>query len=213
MANSTDQALFDQVQYALLEPVNNGASYESQVWTLAEVVEYANQRQNRFISETGAFVGRATLNSVANQFRHALPQDWSRTVRVTWEQADGTRTALTRADGFEFDHGRPGWTIETRNRPLSYSDSEGPQPQLQVMPRSFDAGLIILTYVADADALDGSGRLLTVPDEFLPAIKWGVLSDMLRKVSRLQDPARADYAESRFEHWVAATKLLLTGWL
>jgi hypothetical protein len=53
---------------------------------------------------------------------------------------------------------------------------------------------------------------LTTPNDFTPAIKYGVLADMLSKVGRGQDLTRAAYCESRYQEGVEAAKIMLSGW-
>lgn len=53
---------------------------------------------------------------------------------------------------------------------------------------------------------------LTSPNDFTPAIKYGVLADMLTKVGRGQDLIRAAYCESRYQEGVEAAKIMLAGW-
>ena len=56
------------------------------------------------------------------------------------------------------------------------------------------------------------GVAFDVPDEFVPGIKWGTMADMLSKVGRAQDPARAAFCESRYRQSVEAAKMILNGW-
>lgn len=51
-----------------------------------------------------------------------------------------------------------------------------------------------------------------LPDEFIPALKWGVMADMLSKVGRGQDLQRAAYCESRYQEGVEAAAIILAGW-
>lgn len=53
---------------------------------------------------------------------------------------------------------------------------------------------------------------LDVTQDFTPAIKWGVIADMLSKVGRGQDLTRAAYAESRYREGVEAVAIILAGW-
>ena len=60
--------------------------------------------------------------------------------------------------------------------------------------------------------LTGLGVKFTVPDECVPAIKWGVIADMLSKIGRAHDPERAAWAEQQYQEGVEATKIILRGW-
>lgn len=53
---------------------------------------------------------------------------------------------------------------------------------------------------------------LEAPDDFCPAIKYGVMADMLSKVGRGQDLVRAAYCESRYQEGLEAANIILAGW-
>jgi hypothetical protein len=63
-----------------------------------------------------------------------------------------------------------------------------------------------------AIGVESGGVFFSIPDEFLPALKWGVIADMLKKVGRAQDLARAEYAENRYTEGVEAARIMLRGW-
>lgn len=217
----TDQQVFNEIQAQLLETQNSGASYSSGHWTASEVISYANQRQSEFCKLTGILLSRATLPTVPQINRHPLPTNWITTHRVVFQAAPdpqtnipGEYTEVPRGDGFEADHAAVDWPFNfaTDGVPHLYTDGEVPTLQLQVMPATSAIGVLQILYVALPATLTGLGVALTVPDEFVPAIKWGIISDMLGKVGRAQDPVRALWAEAQYQLGVEAAKVMLAGW-
>jgi len=79
-------------------------------------------------------------------------------------------------------------------------------------PAPTGAGTLSLYYVSTSDPLTGLGEIFTVPDEFVPYVKWGAIGDMLTKPGRDQDLKRAEYCEIRFEEGVTLAKSWIEGW-
>lgn len=211
--STTDQQLLSQVQAVVIEPPDGGASYPSGLWTVAEVLDSLNDRQNLLLKLTGLRRTRATLTTVPNNPRQTLPSDWIVTIRAAWERPDGTITALPRGDMLEVDLARRDWAYTPTPLPFIWTDGELPTRQINFAPAASDAGLLRLLYVACGTVLAGTGTVLSVPDECVPTVKYGVLADMLLKPGRSFDPARAAYCEARFAHGVQAVVTLLRSFL
>jgi hypothetical protein len=123
-------------------------------------------------------------------------------------QHDGPYVVLPRVDPFTQDNGIPGWEddggtpsviIEEPRRPLS----------IQLAPIPDVSGSIEGIYVADPDDIGDACVPLPIPNFLTWIIKWGVISDMLRKEGEANDPQRAQYAEGRWKEGIQLTKLLL----
>jgi hypothetical protein len=215
---TTDQDQFTEIQFQVLEPTQDGGvTWLSGLWTAQEVLDYANQRQYRFMKDTLLMMAYARVDHTANQNLGALPPDWMVTYRADWLDKSGTGTngqihEMARTSQWEFDHSRPNWANTPAVRPIGFSDTENQTLQYQLMPPPIAAGQVLLLYVSLTAVLTGAGEIFTVPDEFVPAIKYGILADMLRKVGRGQDMERADYCEMRYAEGVEAAKLMLAGW-
>ena len=208
----TDQQQLSEVQYHLLETVDNGLTIASGLWTVAEVVAYFNQRQDRFNKDTGIILIRANQAVAANDVRVEITGNTVISVRRAAFLRNSVYTPIPRADAFDADMGQPAWRADvTTSVPLEFSETEEPTKTLQFMPRFNFAGTLHLLFSALGTALSNSGVNFTVPDECVPAIKWGVISDMLAKVGRAQDPLRAAWAESRYQEGVEAIRLHLGG--
>lgn len=208
----TDIQVLNEIQYAVVEPVDGGASYVSGLWSVDEVIGYLNQREHQFLHDTAAIFTRATLVSVPNTHRHILPADWIMTQRAAWHAADGSITELPRSDGWEADHALPTWPYATESKPRVYMDAETPMDQIQVAPAAYDNGVIELLYVGLGATLSNSGIAFSVPDECVPAVKYGVLALMFGKIGRGYDAARAQYCQARYDEGVEAVRLMIAGW-
>jgi hypothetical protein len=210
---TTDQQLLTETQYATIETPDGGLTWASGLWTVAEVIAYANQRQRQFLRESGVVFARATLNTVPNTFTHPLPSDTIELRRVAWTTAGGVTTSLYRSASYEGDYLHADWPyILTLGPPTLFLDTESPTLTLRILPASHDNGVLSILYIPSAPSLANAGAVtLLVPDEYVMAIKYGILADMLSKLGRGRDPERAAYAESRFALGVEAAKVLLKG--
>lgn len=205
----TDQAVMQQIQNVMIEPPDGGATWPSGLWGQAEVVSYLNQRQNKFLKDTHFQFGIADIPATSGVQIYDLPDDWINSIRVLWIDGAGNVKELTRSDTWEADHGMVNWS-DTPGTPELFFDG-GKPITLRVMPAPDQDGTLQIHYVPYAALLTGGGELMTLPDEFVPAVKYGALADMFTKVARAQDP-RAKYCAQRFNMGVEVARLLVMGW-
>ena len=214
MALIADSAVLEEIQYHLLEAPDLGVSWTDGLWSTAEVVGYANQRQQRFLKEAPVLFGRANITD-SGTISQTLPSDWAVTNRLVWVDNDGTWTELPRVDHRELDLSLSTWPTGTAAKPQIYTDADTPTLTIQVAPIATNTGYFQITYVPITPALDGTGggSLFLVPEEFVPAIKYGIMADMLGKTGRAYDPQRAAYCEARFGEGVRAARSMIGGFV
>lgn len=196
----TDQNVMSSIQLSLLEPDTAGATYASGIWTQAQVLQYLNDRQRKFLSESGISVMIVYQAGTANTSRYALPQNTIDVRRVSWanEAMPMTYIELPRADAWELDHGVTGWPTKVATSPQVYMEDHEQSLTIEVNPIPNDIGEMELIATAQGRQMDGTGILLSVPDDYSPFIAWGVRADMLNGEYEGNDPVRAAHAEQRF---------------
>ncbi len=207
---TTDQDQLTEVQLTLQED----GTFSNGLWTLPEVLGYLNQRQYRFLFETKILTARAAVPWVPGESEQPLPVDWIVTVAATWKDlGTGIHTPLPRADQFQMDHLLSPEAAVTGALPQAYREIDTTNTlTIAVSPAPLAPGELGLLYVALSELLDGTGILFTVPDEFIPYIKYGVYADMLGKDGRGQDFTRARYAEQRYEEGITLARAVLEGY-
>lgn len=206
-----DRALLNELQYVLIEPPDQGDTWPSLIWTREEVLDAVNSAVRALARDTHVSVERTEIAVAALAPTIALPADWLATVHLVWRAANSTRTPLGPVDAFEGDLALPGWEA-TAGLPLGYRDLEGPTLTLQLVPTPAAAGTLELLYVAVPPDVDGTGLAIPLAEEFTSGVKYAALGTLLRKVGRLLDPERAQYAERRAALTTVAADLLLGGW-
>lgn len=209
---TTDRDVLTRIQYLLIETPNGGVTVSSGLWTTAEFIDAINTAQEWVLREARPLFRRVTLNTIPNQPRYALPQDWLMTRRVAWEKASGVFTDLPRDSAWSADQLESAWTYDFAPQPVVYTDAETPEPSLQVMPASSDNGLLHITYVPDPNNLSNTGVLWTIPDVLIPMAMWKAVAILLAKDGRGQDLPRADLAHKRALEGLSAVQLMLNGW-
>lgn len=210
----TDQEVLGEIQDHLLEPPNGGVSWASGKWTADEVIALADSRQKQFMKESSILLRHQSLASVLPWVtRHDLPEDWIATQRAVWLDADGSYTEIPRGDTWEATNAIFQWTYQAVYKPQLYTDGEAQTLLLQTMPPVDANGEIQILYVYLSETLTGAGVNFSVPDEFVPCIKWGIMEDMLSKIGRATDPIRAAYCGQRYREGVEAARIMLAGWM
>lgn len=212
----TDQTLLAEIQRVTLEsPGDGGVSWPSGMWTAAEVIGYLNQRQNRWLSATGLMWTHALTPVVANQARQSAPTNWAATIFMAFCNANGCFFELPKVDTHELDLRYVNWPITSSDRPYGYYETEGEtlSTYLAPIPSTFIVQLEWY-YVALGTALTGAGVNFSVPDEFVPTIKYGALADMFSKVGPAANPILAQACEERWMEGLELGVLMGTeGWL
>lgn len=210
----TDQTVFSEIQRVTLENTGDGgATWPSDMWTAAEVISYANQRQNRFLLETGLRVRRREDNITINQSNQpfpANPGDWIATLLIAYKTAAGLYRELPRLDAGELDLELPSWPAATSATPRGFYETDGDTLTTYVVPIPTEAGSALERYyVALGTTLTGAGVNFSVPDEFVPTIKYGILAEMFLKVggAGADNMMMSELCEERWEEGVEVAKM------
>lgn len=212
----TDQTILAEMQRVTLEGVGDlGATWPSGMWTLAEVLGYLNQRQQRFLAATGLVWTRTETAITLNQANQATPAAWIATVLNAYKSGAGVYTELRKLSAQELDYILPSWPGSSAVAPKGYYEVDGDTQTTYVVPIPTDAGSAIERYyVAMAATLTQTPAVnFGVPDEFVPTIKYGALADMFSKVGQANNPVLAEACEARWAEGVALGTLMATeGW-
>ena len=211
----TDQTILSEIQRLTLEGVgDSGATWPSGQWTQAEVLGYMNQRQNRFLAETGLMWKKAETAITAAQSNQAAPSDWIATVFIARKTAAGLYKELPQADAFELDLILPTWPGQTAAEPSYWYEVDGETLTTYLVPIPTAAGQALERYyVALGTAFTAAGVNFAVPDEFVPTVKYGTLAEMFGKLGEGQTLPLATLCEARWQEGLEMGKLIAgEGW-
>lgn len=210
---ATDTALLIDLQRMVIEPDLDGTTWASGLWTFAEILGYCEQRQQQLIRETSLVGGWLQQGVLPNQEQQ--PVDATAMQRVwyaVYENAAGRCFPLNPSSRAAADLAIPKWRggLDT---PLVFGWAETETNTLTLMPAPLQGGTLHLYGAVLAETLTGLGVELTIPDEWIPTLHFGVLANMLGKQGRAYDPPRAAYCEGRWQEGLQAAHALTAGLL
>lgn len=230
----TDVEVTNNVLAALLEPPLIGGWTGTGQFTLDQLRSALQNRINRFIGETGCSVRQQLLSSPAPPIELAtLPDEvldvrrvaWSTPATgLTWDQAtmqwqdanftwDGTAviTALPlgRLDEWAQQAYMPDG-LQNPGVPGNYSVFGAPPLALRLVPPPLNLGGLdcLLVLAGPLVTLNPAAPvIINIADDLTPALKWGVLADLLASDGPSRDHIRSAYCEQRYREFVQLTKI------
>lgn len=202
----TDRDIIQSIQYALLEDASTQSSWVgTEQFTFDDVANAVRNRTNQFLSDTGIVITRSLVTVSSPPIgRQELAENIIDVRRAAWLGADpfDYYNPVWRSDERELTAASRGWSV-TGGTPEAYSIMAPPPLQLQLAPIPTASGQLELLTV-NSVSLDpvNAATVLGIPDDLTPAVKWGALADLLGIDGIARDPARAQFAEDRYQQYV-----------
>ncbi len=210
--STTDADLIADVAWRVLE---SSTLFPSGLWSVAEITNYANQRQNRFNRDAKLLLAHQPIAFSAGDVNKPLPDDWIATLNASWtDDPTGVSTTVGVGDRYAAE----ALITSTNNppdRPTILDDSSAGPLTVELFPTPATDGELELLYACVLETLHGdplAPDVIDLPDDFFPYLVYGVLADMLSKEGRGQDLARAQYCEQRFQEGILLSAVLLEGY-
>jgi hypothetical protein len=195
--------LTQEIQYALLENPSGiaGTGMSGQVSIQSILLAIARSR-NRFVLDAKfpISIHEAFGAPPAPSGTITFSQSSVFVHRVQWQDLlTGEWVNLWREDEWALDHANQDWPLDPSG-PQTYSEAVLAPLTLQLSPPPLASGSCeALTVDSLKIDLTDPASTFNIPDEWVHALKWGALSDLLTAESQLHDPLRAQYAESRYQ--------------
>lgn len=213
----TEQNVLNEMQYHTLETPDNGASLDSDMWTIGEWVDYLNARLAHFTAETKLVLTRDNgLATVIDQSQYDLgtgiDTDLLTVHRVAWVDASGVSHGLREDSTLTYDRLLPEWTVSSASQePEVYIRRGRPQLKVEILPAPVAAGTLDVLYTKRPTQLPqtADATTLDIPNDFTPYIKWGALADIFSKEGQANDPQKAQYCEARYQEGIAIARAVL----
>jgi len=207
----TDQSLFEEMEYHLLEPSTPGTWSGSEQFTAQDLTTAIQQRRDQFLIETGCVLTHSTLSSgLPATGRVGLPTSVIDVRRLAYLDATGRYTHIGRVDENQLFAYAQGWSVNP-GPVQAYSVVATPPVTVQLAPIPSVSGTLDLVTVNSGVALNpATGVVLGVPDDLAWVIKWGALCDLLTKDGPPSDPFRAKYCEQRWKEGVELARVTMT---
>lgn len=212
----TNREVLVLVQAKLLEPGGGDAlSWPTGLWTFAEAFAALELRQQHFLDATGLLGGWREQALLPLQDEQTVPDD---TIQAVWhgiaEHPDGTCTPLLASERASMDRLLAAWR-QRPEWPRVFTWEETGLGRLTVAPAPQTGGRLHLFGPVLPESVDdgaGTEAPMTVPDEWMPYLVYGVLAVLLAKHGRGYDGPRAAYCEGRYQEGLEAAAALARGW-
>lgn len=200
-----------QIQYKLLENPSGvaGTGMSGQV-TIADITQAIQRARNRLVLDVrlplnvhSAFGDPPSPTGTFNFSQSSVCVH-----RAAWQDSySGIWQNLWREDEWALDHANQDWTIEPTT-PVAFSEASLAPLVLQLAPAPNNAGMceavtvdsLILNLASDAQTFG-------IPDEWVAAIQYGALAQILTGGNQIVDGLRAAYCEQRYQQLVDAAKM------
>lgn len=201
----TLNSVVKQIQYRILEQASGitGTGGSGQV-SIASILQSVQRARNRFVLDVHF------PNSVHNPFSPVsppggiitFPQSSVFVHRASWQDSGGAWANLWRQDSWVFDHSSASWPSDA-GTPQAYSEAEMAPLVLQMYPNPLSAGTLEAVTVdsLDVDIADPDA-LFDIPDEWMHAIVWAAIEDLMTGGGQIIDDLRGQYASQRYQQAV-----------
>ncbi len=215
--DTTDQNILNEIQYHTLETPDNGASLDSDMWTIGEWVDYLNARAAHFLAETKLVLVRdASLATIIDTTQYDLGSGISTSLlevhRVAWLDALGISHGLREGSTLTYDRLLPTWTTSAASQePETYVRAGRPQLKIEIIPAPSAAGTLDVLFTERPTQLPQTpdATVLAIPNDFTPYIKYGAMADIFAKEGQANDPEKAAYCEARYTEGILIARHVL----
>jgi hypothetical protein len=200
-----------EMQIMFMEPVSPTAWTGTDMFTLDQLVQAVQRRHDQFLLETAVTIDRIypVVGAISLEGRMDLPQTVADVRRVSWVD-NGTldRTQLWRRDEWGARSQQFNWTLTPSDPPTGYSMSLTPPLGIQLIPPPSNAGHLDVLAVLNGPTLDTAlNTLISIPDDYVWALKYGAMADLLGQEGQARDHSRTKYCEERWKQGVALASL------
>lgn len=209
----TDVDLMQTATYLLLENGNadaTGTSLLTTMFSLQMLIDTLDQKQQRFLLDTGCVTTRNTQATTPSVGDYALPGTTILIRRISWQPAGGAIKTLSRADTWELDNGMANWPT-TPGTPLVWWETTEPSLKVGIAPAPAGVGQMNQLLVELGTLLTGLGIALVIPDDWAPYVMWGALGDLFGQQGAAYDPVRSAHCRRRYDEGVELARIVLQG--
>ena len=203
----TDTQIYSQIEAMLYEPMSGGVWTGTTQFNITQLANSLQYRRDELLLMSGANTVNLLQPSPLLATTTTLPDSTLDLERVRWIPLDSTfesayalgREDVTTRDAFgvllPIEPGPPDSWMITANSPLQFDCSCPPN-----QPGTWD----MLVPFSGAPFAPPLSTLVGIPDDWTPALVYGVLADVLANSPEGRDEFRAKYCIQRYEQFKKA---------
>jgi hypothetical protein len=203
----TDTDIYSQVEAMLMEPMSGGTWTGTNQFNITQLANSLQYRRDELLLASAANTVNLLQSSPLLSTTTILPDSTLDLQRVRWMPSDSSfvspyalgREDVTTRDSFgvllTIQPGPPDSWMITANSPLAFDCSCPPN-----QPGTWD----MLVPFSGAPFAPPASTLVGIPDDWTPALVYGVLADVLANSPEGRDESRAKYCIQRYEQFKKA---------
>lgn len=201
--------MVDDIRFMLMEPGNalTGVGMTGQIPNQA-IIDAIKRARNRFVidaripySYQAFLVSPPPLAGMVT-----LAEEIVYLHRTAWkDEYSGQWTNLWRQDAWSIDKSNPDWTLYPSS-PREYSESESAPLKIQLSPEPVNIGYLDSLAVQTLQIPTEESATFDIPDEWIFALKYSALADILTTENQAKDATRAQYADMRYRQAIEFTR-------
>ena len=200
----TDTDLYTQIEAMLYEPMSGGTWTGTTQFNITQLANSLQYRRDELLLASGCNTVNLLQPSPLLSTTTILPDSTLDLQRVRWMPADSSavspyalgREDVTTRDAFgvllTIKPGAPDSWMITANSPLEFDCSCPPN-----QPGTWD----MLVPFAGVSFVPPAATAVGIPDDWTPALVYGVLADVLANSPEGRDETRAKYCLQRYEQF------------
>lgn len=209
----TQQEIIQQVENHLLEPPTPDKWSGSSQFSLGDLTQALQRRQDDTLGTTACTITRSTPDAPINT-RVPLGDNIIDIRRVAWLPTPGfgySNKILRQSDMWASRAFDSHYMVDAPEPPSTWMQNTEPPP-------SFDADRVppvtgvydVLSVNSGENWIPGTDGPLSVPDDWSWVMKWGALMDLLSRESNSKDELRAQYCKARYQEGLALLESMPT---
>lgn len=179
----------------------------SKVITIDDIMTLIEGRYNLYQLKTNLVLSQYLLNIQAQNNLYSLADETIDLIRVLYtEDTDPAIIEVLRKEDevslsyFDQD------SLLDESQPEFYTSVYGMNNELKLYPMPANAAVLQLIAVNALTGFIGIGTPINLPNNLVPYLKWGVLTDIYSKDGLLNNPIMAQYCDQRWQEGVIIGK-------
>jgi hypothetical protein len=190
-----------------LDLMESDYTLPSGLWTPGEVIEYINYAVENFINNTGVIVSDDTIPSVVGTAVYTRPAGTGDVDRISF---DGRR--CRRISNFDLASMNSKWR-DASGSPHYYHEDGVDIDEFEFDKKPTKIANIRIFGDRLHTKLDSYNlsAVINIPDSWIPAIQWEVLSYCYSKDGESQDLPRAAWAHNKYLYFISLCQRMIAG--
>ncbi len=197
----TDTEAYTEIEYMLTEPPTGGTWTGTTQFTINDLSQALQHRRDEMLQASNC--NQSLMTGIAltpNTRRTVLPDTTIDVARVRYIPASGAPITLYRDDTVALEFYQAPLYQQNPGTPQSFSLSSEPPLSWDVnLPPAQPGNYEAVVLQSGAAFMPPASTPIGIPDDFVWALEWGALADLLGRESEATDRLRAAYCLRRYQ--------------